>query len=386
MRICYFGTYRDNYSRNRIMIDGLKTTGAEVFECHETLWYGIDDRVNLTKGGWKKPSFWWRVLWTYLRLIWRYLKCPDYDIMVVGYPGQFDIFLARILCTLKKKPLVWDVFMSLYLISIERTLDQDSKFTVNMLHRIEDAGFKLPDMLIMDTSLYVDWLEKTYAINRDKFRLVPTGADDRIFHINSNHYQPSDEQPFTNEKQETFQLLYYGTYIKNHNVPFIVEAAKLLQDQKDIHFCFVGDGPERNNCENLVHNYGLRNITFIPWLEKQELINYISDADVCLGAFGSTPQSLMTVQNKIYECMALGRPVISGDSQAVRQAFIHGENIYLCDRTDPCSLSNAILTLYNSPKLCGTIAVNCSELFQEKYSVKALGKLYYEHLQELILK
>jgi hypothetical protein len=30
MRICYFGTYRANYSRNVIMVEGLRRAGVEV--------------------------------------------------------------------------------------------------------------------------------------------------------------------------------------------------------------------------------------------------------------------------------------------------------------------------------------------------------------------
>ena len=57
LRVCYFGTYRANYNRNQMMIAGLRLNGVEVIECHATLWHGIEDRVETTKGGWRKPAF-----------------------------------------------------------------------------------------------------------------------------------------------------------------------------------------------------------------------------------------------------------------------------------------------------------------------------------------
>ncbi len=51
LRVCYFGTYRQHYGRNQIMIAGLRAQGATVYECHETLWHGIDDRVQQVRGG-----------------------------------------------------------------------------------------------------------------------------------------------------------------------------------------------------------------------------------------------------------------------------------------------------------------------------------------------
>jgi hypothetical protein len=108
LRVCYFGTYRAEYSRNQILLEGLRRSGVEVFECHETLWRGIEDRVQTASGGWLRPGFWWRVLRAYGRLVWHYGQLPDHDVVMVGYPGQLDVFLARLLSWLRRKPLAWD--------------------------------------------------------------------------------------------------------------------------------------------------------------------------------------------------------------------------------------------------------------------------------------
>ena len=55
LRVCWFGTWREDYSRNRIMIEGLRRNGVEVVECHAALWGGIEDRVKLARGGWAGP-------------------------------------------------------------------------------------------------------------------------------------------------------------------------------------------------------------------------------------------------------------------------------------------------------------------------------------------
>jgi len=68
LRVCYFGTYRADYSRNQIMIEGLRRSGVTVFECHEQLWRNIEDRVQVASGGWLQPRFWWRLLSTYWQL------------------------------------------------------------------------------------------------------------------------------------------------------------------------------------------------------------------------------------------------------------------------------------------------------------------------------
>jgi glycosyltransferase involved in cell wall biosynthesis len=372
-RVCYFGTYRAEYSRNRIMIEGLRRAGVEVIECHEQLWKGIPDRVEAASGGWLRPAFWWRVIEAYLRLLKQHRRIQDYDVMIVGYPGQLDVFLARILTHRRRKPLVWDVFMSIYLIAIERGLEQRSRISVNLLKRLERRALNLPDLLIQDTQDYVDWFQKTYGIPPERFRLIPTGADDRV-------YQP---QP-TEKKDEIFRVLYYGTFIPNHGVDQMIAAASLLTDEPTIRFTFIGDGPEREATQARAGQLGLKNVEFMPWMEQAELAKQAAQADILLGAFGTTPQSMMTVQNKIFEGLAMGKAVVTGDSPALRAAMRHGEHVFLCERGNPNALAQAILTLRDSPELLAQLSRYGYQLYNEKYNLDHIGDCTYEHLITLV--
>lgn len=370
MRVCYFGTYRAEYARNQIMIEGLRQNGVEVVECHVQLWHGIEDRVQAASGGWLEPNFWWRFVRAYLSLLKLYLQTGKYDVMVVGYPGHIDVFLARILAWLRRKPLVWDIFMSIYLISLEREIEKRSKFTVGLLRRLEYIACRLPDLLILDTPQYVAWFQETHKISPTRFRLVPTGADDRV-------YKPLD---IPKANPEVFHVLYYGTFIPNHGVEYIIEAAHLLQDNSAIQFELIGKGPDLEKAQSLAEKYNLANASFVDWLDKQELVARAAQADVCLGAFGTTPQSLMTVQNKIYEGLAMRKAVITGDSDAVRQLLVHGEHVYLCERENPQALANSILLLREQGDVHSKLIENGYKCFKCHYSLKQNGLKTKRHL------
>lgn len=372
MIVCYFGTYREEYSRNKIMMAALRSAGVTVKECHVSLWHGIEDRVNVTIGGWRSPSFWWRLIRAYTRLIMKYFKVRDYDVLMVGYPGQVDVYLARLLANLKKKPLVWDVFMSLYLVAKERNLDQSKHSSIKLIKKIEAGALKKPDLLIQDTAEYVLWFEKEYGISPDRFKLVPTGADDRLF-------QPL---PPSQNEDGLFHVLYYGTYIPNHGIMRIVEAAKLLSEEKQIIFDMIGDGPDRKMAEEFVEANTLQNVRFQDWMDQQSLLHWISDTDVCLGAFGYTPQSLMTVQNKIYECMAMGKAVITGESPTVREAFEHEHEIFICERNAE-SIARAIRDIKNTPKLLRILAHYGYLHYMQNNCISALGRRLFTYLDQL---
>jgi glycosyltransferase involved in cell wall biosynthesis len=357
------------------MIAALNTAGVEVKECHLNLWHDIQDRVNVVQGGWKKPKFWWRVLKTYTRLIWRFRKVGDFDILMVGYPGQFDVFIAKLLALCKGKPLVWDVFMSIYLIAMERGLDKKNKFIVNLIHNVESKALRLPDMLIQDTKEYVSWFENEYNLSGKQFRLVPTGADDRIF---------NPQNVITNKKVDaTFLVLYYGSFIPNHGIMKIAEAINQLKNEREIFFRFIGEGPEKNSFLYFIKENKIENVQLFEWMSQEDLLHQISEADVCLGAFGDTPQSLMTVQNKIYECLAMGKPIITGDSPAVRSVFPK-DTVILCNRDDPQSLANAILSINEDPLKQQILSKNATKFFQKSYGLVKISEKIHEHLFELI--
>lgn len=374
LRVLYFGTYRDQYNRNQMMIAGMRLNNVEVTECHETLWRGTDDRVEAAAGGWIKPAFLWRALKAYARLLAKYRRCGDYDVMMVAYPGQLDIFLARLLSWLNRKPLVWDVLMSVYLISVERGLDQKSALTTRLLHWVEKIGSKLPEKLITDTPQYREWISKEYRVPLDKFFLVPIGADDRIFH-------PSNQAM---ERHAEFRVIYAGTFIRNHGILYIMEAARILAHHRDIHFELVGAGPELENARQFALANNLTNINFVEWMAKDLLISRISQADLCLGTFGTTPQSLITVQNKVYEALAMRMPLVTGDSPAIRQVFTHKLNLYTCQRADGQAIAEAILALRDDPGLREHIATHGYELFCEQFSLKVNGRRCANFLDEIV--
>ncbi len=371
LRVCYFGTYRERYTRNRIMITGLRRNHVVVTECHVPLWHSIADREVAVRSGWRSLKFWWRIVCVYLQLVRCYWSVRHtYDILVVGYPGQFDVLLARVLSWWQGKPLVWDVFMSIYLISLERGLQQQNVIGINLLRGLEWLACRLPDRLILDTEEYVAWFHTVHGIAADRFRLVPTGAD-------SDEFYPRPPQA---SQVASFQVIYYGTFIPNHGVHYLVEAAHLLADDPTIHFALIGEGPDRAAAMQLAQTYHLTNISFVEWLEPQALTQRIADADLCVCAFGTTPQSLMTIQNKIYEGLAMRKPVLTGDGPAVRRQLPHGEALYLCERANPKALAAAIETLRHDPALCRKLAQGGHARFLAQFTLEAVGRTFKNYL------
>ncbi|MGW8252137.1 MAG: glycosyltransferase, partial [Anaerolineales bacterium] len=288
---------------------------------------------------------------------------------------HIDVFLARLLASLRRKPLVWDVLNSLYLITTERGIQQRSPFTIQMIRRVERLACRLPDLMLLDTPQFVEWFQHTHGIDPDRFRIVQIGADERIFHLPEN--LPVDGEPPT-----AFKVIYYGSYIPNHGVGTIIEAARLMQGEP-VGIEMIGTGPEKEQAQSLAQGYGLRNVTFIDWLDREELVEHIARADLVLGVFGSTQQNLLTNNNKIYEGFAMRKAVISARTPALPEVLQHGVHLYLCQRGDPQSLAGAIRELRRDPELRQRLADNGWQVFQQHFDVNHIGQQFASILQEL---
>jgi glycosyltransferase involved in cell wall biosynthesis len=291
-----------------------------------------------------------------------------YDVMMLGYAGQFDVFLARLLTWLAGRPLALDVFMSVYLITSERGLARK-----NLLFWIENIACRLPDMLIIDTAEYAEWFEQTYGIARTRFHLVPTGANNHVF-------KPAPPR----QADGRFHVVYYGSFIPLHGVEYIIQAAALLRDRPDIHFELIGQGPERAKTQTLAADLGLDRVAFTDWIAERDLPEYLARADVLLGVFGTTEQSRRTIQNKIYQGLAIARPVITGDSPTVRAALTHGQHVYLVERGNPAVVADAILTLQANPDLRARLAEEGQRLFLERFTVERIGQQMHGHLEQML--
>ena len=268
MRVCYFGTYRAGYVRNQVMIQGLRACDVEVQACHATLWHSVADRVQQAGGGWRQPRFWWRVFKAYWRLWRAHARTGAYDVMLVGYPGQFDVYLGRLLSWWRRKPMALDILMSLHLIAEERGLTQKSPLTGKLIFWLEKGGLKLPDLLIADTAEYEAYYCEKYDLSPARFWRVPLGVDDRIYYPRP-HLQPP---------ANCFRVLYYGTFIPLHGVETMIRAAALLHHYPDVRLDFYGDGQERPRAEWLARDLGLDNVRFCGWIDKEQLPELATEA------------------------------------------------------------------------------------------------------------
>jgi glycosyltransferase involved in cell wall biosynthesis len=341
MKVCYFGSYDPKYSRNRIIIKGLKQNGVEVFECQ-------DD-----------SPIWLR----YFKLLWKYLHLKRHDVIIVGTQGHTSVILAWLLAKIFRRKLIFDPFISLYDTAVfDRKEVDKSSLKAKYYYYLDKWSCALADIVIVDTREHLNYFHKKFNISKSKIRIVYVGADNDVF--------------FPRERKDnkfTFTIYFYGTFIPLHGIQYIIKAAKMLEKESDIIFKIIGNGQTYDQILKLSKKLEVRNVLFLGSVGYEELPKHLAKADVCLGIFGDTNKAKRVIPNKVYDALAMKKPLITGDSPAVREVLTNNKNALLCEMANPEALADAILVLKEDRELRTKIAENGYKLFNERFTPQRLG-------------
>jgi len=345
MRVLYFGIYNPSYARNWVIINGLRKNGVEVVELRER-----PSRSSIFKLAFK-----------YL-----FLK-KDFDLVIVGFPGQEIMFLAKLLV---RKPIIFDAFTSHYGgYILDRKKSSPKSIKAKYYRFLDKWSCKLADRVLLDTQAHIDFFVREFGLSVDKFRRVWIGAND-------DNFKPINRQDLFKQVlpvNDKFKVIFFGTYVPLQGVEYIIRAAKVLESQKDVIFQFIGKGQDRNKCIELSKNLGLKNIEFIDMMKPEDLRIEIAKSDIVLGLFGDTPKTPIVIPNKVYEALAMKKPVITADTPAIRELF-DDNDMFLVPAANPHKLAQAIIELKNSPELRMKFSENGYRKFIDRASSKVLGQ------------
>ncbi|KPK54897.1 MAG: hypothetical protein AMJ63_01705 [Myxococcales bacterium SG8_38_1] len=375
MRVCMFGTYEAGYDRNQVLMRGMREAGIEVVECHVPLWESMRYKTSAFKGPAQYVVIATKLALAYAQLAVRYLFAPPHDIVLVGYLGHFDVFPARLLTWLRRKPLVFDAFVSLYDTSVEdRKVFRRGSLGATLLRLIDRWSCKLSNLVLLDTNQHIEYFCEEFDLEPSKFQRLLVGADPAY----------AEGEPVT-PREDRFVVLHYSKFAPLHGMPYILDAANQLRDDPEIVFKIVGGGQTFAASKAYAERLGLENLELVPWLEPEQLRQAMREAQVCLGIFGDTPKAQRVVPNKVYQCLAAGAAVVTGRSPASEELLVDREHALLCEMASGNAIADAILDLKRSPALRQRLGENGARLFREQYTPRTLVETeLLPRLQELV--
>ncbi|MEV6442003.1 glycosyltransferase family 4 protein [Amycolatopsis sp. NPDC051716] len=124
------------------------------------------------------------------------------------------------------------------------------------------------------------------------------------------------------KKGKPYLLAYLGVMGPQDGVDYALRALAKLRDEvgrTDWHAVFVGSGDAFDDMVALSAKLGLANqVEFTGRISDEDLVRYLSTADVCLSPDPLNPLNDVSTMNKVMEYMAMSKPIVSFELREAR--------------------------------------------------------------------
>lgn len=260
---------------------------------------GLDRVINLADFPFKT----WKTMKVFLKK-----KRPD--VIYTSSPDLFVAFFALLFGKKYKIPVVVEVRDLWPQSIVEYNGMSPWNPIIQILYQLEKWIYKNADRLIFTMKGGKDYiLDKKWekAVNLNKIHYINNGVDLQEFEKNKNEYSISDPDLLDETK---FKVIYMGSIRKVNNLGELIEAAKLLKNDKRILILIYGDGTEREELEKLCQKYHLRvkfkgrvEKKYIPYILGKSDLNLINVKAAGINKYGCS-------WNKLFEYMASGKPIL----------------------------------------------------------------------------
>ena len=328
MRILGFGTYdRQKHPRAGILLDGLRQLGEEVSELDAPLGFSTADRVAMLENPWRSYRLVLRLLrqWSALTLK-RATTGLAPDVVLVGYLGQFDVVLARLL--FPRTVIALDLLIFGGDTASDRGVRKGPKLA--LLNALDRLAIGCATVVIVDTEEHARLLP---ASARHKVVVAPVGSPDEWF------AEPAEVET------GKLKVLFFGMFTPLQGGPVIGDAIALLRPETGIEVTMIGSGQDLAETRRRAGDSPL--VTWRDWVEPDELRQLLREHQVCLGIFADTPKALRVTPNKVFQGAAAGCAILTSDTVPQRRSL--GDAARFVPVADPAALAEALRSLAADP-------------------------------------
>ncbi len=352
MKALYFGTYDRASPRNTQVISCLRGAGVEVLELHREVW----ERHNWSLGFGQLA----RVLRAERDLARR--REDEADVIVVGYPGHFDMPAARRVA--RGRPVVFNPLVSLHDTLVgDRGRFRTRSPAAGIVRAVDQAAFRAADLVVADTEAHAAFFRRVFRLADGRVAVALVGADEPLF-------RPGWHPP------EPFHALFVGKLIPLHGLETILAAAELAPE---IDIRIVGDGQQAPLLESRPAN-----VSHASWLDYEELPEAYRAAGCALGIFGTGDKASRVIPNKVFQALACARPVITASTPAARELLTDDVDALLVPPGDPAALAAALRRIAAEPEVAERLAAAGRATYEAHASEDVLGRRWRSLLERTL--
>ena len=142
------------------------------------------------------------------------------------------------------------------------------------------------------------------GMNRENIHFIPNWAT-----LERGVRAVDPDNPYRRRLSAGFIVGLSGNLGFTHDPVIVFEAARLLRDDKDIHFLLSGWGVGFDQLKAMQSEAKLPNVTVVDRVEDEQLETFLSAADAWIIPYRRNVAGV-SVPSRFYNLLAIGRPVI----------------------------------------------------------------------------
>ncbi len=223
------------------------------------------------------------------------------------------------------------------------------------------------DIIDVPSQIVKDMISSYSDIDLRKVLVNPNGVD-------SDKFNPNIDPEIVKKKlsiEDKFVVGFFGTFSQWHGVDILAKTVALLKHKiKDLIVLFVGDGVLRPTTESIIRENNVEEYTlFTGMIPYQHIPRYMAACHILTSPCINNPDfELFNSPAKLFEYMAMGKPIVATNVGQQAEVIIHKHNGILCEERSPDSLADAILNFYYDKELSKTCGENARKDAVDKYS------------------
>lgn len=248
---------------------------------------------------------------------WRGRKLENYDFLMVESPPLFLGYSAMRLSRKLKAKMIFNV-SDLWPESAEKMGVVNNKQLLGLAYRLEKKCYKKAALVTGQTQGIVDNIVDRFPAVKTFW--LPNGVD-------VNFYQPEKiENGDFRERaglKPTDVVFFYGGILGHaQGLSIVLEAAKKVESEEHIKVILQGAGPEKEELLALKDKLDLKNVVFMPPVEKSQMPEILKSVDVALVPLRKLDIFQGAIPSKIFEALAMKKPLLLGVDGEARNHFI----------------------------------------------------------------
>ena len=309
---------------------------------------------------------------------------PRVDVVVSTSPQFFCGLAGYFVSRIKRVPWVLEI-RDLWPESIVAVGAARPSLMLRWVASLARFAYRKADLVLCVTDSFKTAI-MAEGIPGDKIAVIKNGVDLAFYAPESIPDADAVDIPGLGDIRGKFIAAYVGTHGMAHGLDTILQAAELLRDVPDVLFLLVGDGARREHLLEQRNTMQLDNVVMLEQQPKSMMPVIWAITGASLVLLRDEPTFLSVIPSKIFESMAMQRPIILG-VRGERQALLEESGAGICIQPESAAeLAAAVRRLHADVEMRRTMGQAGRRFVTENFDRKVLAARYLDLLTSVVEK